>query len=194
MRAAPPLPVRSTSTDKKPISRRPPPPSPPKEVHVIQIHSTTATGLPWTFASNQWALKINNTLYLLAVETDTMGSKCRVQFFFTRFEERQFDYTLLDCVGRTKYSVEMLCGLSESAIQSYGTYQSVWWNCQAFLNHYLDLITEGKHKSINTPSSILRTTAFATSFGSSMPSPLPQIKDKWDINENETKVARIATF
>lgn len=202
LRTPPPLPHRSASISKSQEtkltttkSRRPPAPPPPKDILCIQILSTTAIGLPWTYAADQWALKINNTLYLLAVETDSMGTKCRVNFFFTRFEERHYDYTVLDCVGRTNYSVEMLLGLSESAIQSFGTYQSVWWNCQAFLNHYLDLITGGKHKSITIPSSVLRTTAFATTFGSaSMPSPLPQITNKWDVNEAETRVARIATF
>lgn len=201
MRAAPPVPSRSPTlvadvyqeklslTSSTP--RRPAPPPPPKDILCIEIHSTTATGLPWTYAPNQWALKINNTLYLLAVETDSMGTKCRVQFCFTRFEERHYKYTVLDCVGRTGYTVEMLGGLSRSAIESFGNYQSVWWNCQAFLNHYLDLITEGKHKSITIPSSVLRTTAFATTFGvGSMPSPLSKISIKWDSNESET----IATF
>jgi len=119
-----------------------------------------------------WGIMTKTQMYHLAL---LEGEE--LHFVCSKMQDLQ-DIEFLDShlVGRTNFSNFGLLIIGETLIRTFGTHYHTFWNCQDFVNCFLDIICVGNHSKIATSSEVLRMLMF----GPLLEPIHPNVTNEWE--------------
>jgi len=134
-----------------------------KIVTVVDVVGVLCTPSPYQQSVSHWGIIVDDTLYHLVFVVDKKKQPQSVHFTFQKTVGMKIVNQRL--LGKTKFSHDDLNAIGDLLVSNFGTYHRIFWNCQHFVNCFLDIICDGEFEPIQTSAAVLRMAMFASTTG-----------------------------